>query len=66
MVSVGLHELKSEFGSSDLAVGCAVDLLVDMVWSVVETLRSCYWGPEGGTYGDVSSCCRTVPLCARL
>ena len=31
-----------EFGMNDLAAGCAEELLVDMVWTVAETLRSCY------------------------
>ena len=31
-----------EFGTNDLAAGCAVELLVDIVWSVVDTLRSWY------------------------
>ena len=38
----GYQVVLLEFGTNDLAAGCAVELLVDMVWSVVETLRSCY------------------------
>ena len=38
----GYQVILLEFGSNDLAAGCAAELLVDMVWSVVETLRSCY------------------------
>ena len=38
----GYQVVLLKFGTNDLAAGCAVELLVDMVWSVVETLRSCY------------------------
>ena len=38
----GYQVVFLDFGTNDLAAGCAVELLVDMVWSVVETLRSCY------------------------
>ena len=38
----GYQVVLLEFGTNDLAAGCAVELLVDMVASVVETLRSCY------------------------
>ena len=38
----GYQVVFIDFGTNDLAAGCAVELLVDMVWSVVETLRSCY------------------------
>ena len=44
----GYQVILLEFGSNDLVVGC------DMVWSVVETLRSCY-GVSGklfGSWGD--------------
>ena len=38
----GYQVVFLDFGTNDLAAGCAVELLVDMVWSVVETLHSCY------------------------
>ena len=62
----GYQVVLLEFGTNDLAAGCAVELLVDMVWSVVETLRSCYGVGQVALMEIVSSCCRTVPLCARL
>ena len=38
----GYQVVLLAFGTNDLAAGCAVELLVDMVWSEVETPRSCY------------------------
>ena len=61
----GYQVVLLEFGTNDVAAACCRTVGRH---GLVSSGNSPFllWCPTGGTYGNFSSCCRTVPLCARL